>query len=39
MIERSLFQGGVRKICIPLHKDDTSTNRDECAIVQSCTHE
>ena len=29
----------MRKICIPLHKDDTSTNRDECAIVQSCTHE
>ena len=31
-------QGGVRMFCIPLHKDDTGTNRDECVTVADlCT--
>jgi hypothetical protein len=33
MIQCSQSQGGVRKSCIPLHKDGTGTNRDECVTV------
>ena len=33
VIQCSQSQGGVRKSCIPLHKDGTGTNRDECATV------